>query len=96
MNEANAYKEKYEAKLDEWNAEISKMKAQANQKKSDETIELQKKIEDLESKHTALKKKLDELSDQGRDAWEALKSDIEKAGSDLSGSIKAATHKLDQ
>lgn len=96
MSEATAYREKYEAKLDEWNAEITKLKAKARQEKSDASITLHHKVEDLEAKHTALKQKLNDVADDNNNAWNELKSGIEKAGSDLSGSIKAAAHKFEK
>ena len=94
MSDVQEYKKKYQAKLDEWEAEITKLKAKARQEKSDNAIKLQHQIEDLEGKHEVLKDKLNKLSDSGSDALDELKSGIEKAESDLSGSIKAVVHKF--
>lgn len=94
MSNVQEYKKKYQAKLDEWEAEITKLKAKARQEKSDNAIKLQHQIEELEGKHELLKDKLNTLSESGENALSELKSGIEKAGSDLSGSIKAATHKF--
>jgi septal ring factor EnvC (AmiA/AmiB activator) len=96
MSDVELYREKYEAKLDEWEAEIMKLKAKARQEKSDASIDLQHKVDDLEAKHALLKEKLSKLSDDGDNAWRKIKSGIEKAGSDLSGSIKAAVHTFDK
>ncbi|MBQ0754748.1 MAG: hypothetical protein KBT87_07240 [Gammaproteobacteria bacterium] len=96
MNNAEAYKEKYSAKLDEWKAEIDKLKARAVQEKSDASISLREKVDELEKKRDEAKKQLEKLSNAGNDAWEDLKSGVEKACTDLSGSIKAAMHKFDK
>ena len=96
MSEVELYREKYEAKLDEWEADIIKLKAKARQEKSDASIELQHKVDDLEAKHALLKEKLSNLSDNSNNVWGEIKSGIEKAGSDLGGSIKAAVHTFDK
>lgn len=96
MNNVEAYKEKYSAKLDEWKAEIDKLKAKATQEKSDVSISFHEKIDELERKRGDVKKELEKLSAAGNDAWEDLKSGVEKACTDLSGSIKAAMHKFDK
>lgn len=94
MSNVQEYKKKYQAKLDEWEAEITKLKTKARQEKSDNAIKLQHQIEELEGKHELLKDKLNKLSESGENALSELKSGIEKAGSDLGGSIKAAVHKF--
>jgi septal ring factor EnvC (AmiA/AmiB activator) len=96
MSEVEMYQKKYEAKLDEWEAEIIKLKAKSQQEASDSSIELQHKVNDLEAKHALLKKKLSELSDNSKSTWKDIKSGIEEAGSDLSGSIKSAIHKFNE
>jgi predicted nuclease with TOPRIM domain len=92
MSEVELYQEKYQAKLDEWEADIIKLKAKARQEQSAASIQMQHKIDALEAKHALLKEKLSTLSDNSNSAWREIKSGIEKAGSDLSGSIKAAVH----
>lgn len=96
MSEVDLYRKKYEAKLDEWKADIIKLKAKARQEASDSSIQLQHKIDALEAKHALVKEKLSMLSDDSSHAWHEIKSGIEKAGTDLGGSIKAAAHKFKQ
>lgn len=94
MSEVELYREKYEAKLDEWEASIIKLKAKSRQEKSNTLIQLQHKVDELQVKHAHLKEKLNDLSDDKEKNLGDIKSEIEKAGSDLAGSIKAAAHKL--
>lgn len=96
MSKVEAYKEKYEAKLGEWKADIDKLKAKANQEKSDASISLHEKIDELEAKREDVKRELKKLSEASSEAWEDFSSGVEKACTDLSGSIKAAMHKFDK
>ena len=49
MNKNSLYKEKAEAKLDEWSAEIDKMKAKLREEGADAGIDLQNRFEKFQS-----------------------------------------------
>ena len=52
----DAYVEKMKAKLDEWNADIAKLEAQAKQKEADARVSYQDQIETLKNGAMRLKK----------------------------------------
>jgi peptidoglycan hydrolase CwlO-like protein len=58
MADKDAYVQKLHAKLDEWNAEIDKLKAKADKAEADSRVEYQKQIENLKQKREKAQKSL--------------------------------------
>lgn len=94
MSMKEAYEKKLQGKLDEWSAEIDKLKAKADSAEADAKLEYYKQIEELQSMQDAASKKLDELKEASDDAWEDLKAGIDSAWDSLSRSIKAAVSRF--
>jgi chromosome segregation ATPase len=94
MSIKEAYEKKLQGQLDEWGAEIDKLKAKADSAKADAQLEYYKQIEDLRSMKDAASKKLDELKEAGDDAWEDLKAGIDSAWDSLSSSVKSAVSRF--
>lgn len=90
MSMKEAYEKKLQAKLDEWSADIDKLKARADSAEADAQLEYYKQIEELRSMRDDAKKKLEELQQAGDDAWEDLKAGIDSAWDSLGSSIKSA------
>jgi uncharacterized coiled-coil DUF342 family protein len=90
MTTKEAYQQKLEAQLDEWNAEIAKLKAKADKAEAEIRIAYNQQIEDLRTKEDAMRQKLNELKNSSESAWQDLKSGIDRAWSSLSDSIKSA------
>lgn len=91
MSMKQAYEKKLESQLDEWSAEIDKLKAKADSAEADAQLEYYKKIEELRSMQEAANEKLGELKEASDDAWEDLKAGMDSAWDSLSRSIKSAT-----
>ena len=90
MSTKELYKQKLQAQLDEWNAEIAKLKAKAAGESADVQIALHKQLDSLESHLADARTKLADLAASGDDAWESLKASVESAWD----SVKAAFAKL--
>jgi hypothetical protein len=90
MSNKDAYQQKLEAKLDEWRAEIDKLRAKGRQADADAQIQLDRQVEDLEKRQEAARRKLEELRSTSEDAWQDLKSGIEKAWDDLGNAVRSA------
>lgn len=90
MSKKDAYEQKFEAQLAEWEAEIDKLKAKAAGATADARIKYHKEIEALESDRDSMRKRYDEFRETSSDAWEDLKNGFERAGDSLSASIKSA------
>jgi hypothetical protein len=73
-----AYEEKLDAQLKEWSAQISLLKAKADNAKADVKIEYYKTIESLQGKQNEAKTKLQELKTADDEAWEDIKTGAEK------------------
>jgi len=90
MSNREAYEQKLQAKLDERQAEIDKLKARAKGAEADARIEHQKEIDDLEAQRDEARQKLAELREAGDDAWEDVKDGAERAWNSLSESFVKA------
>ena len=90
MSMKDAYEKKLQAQLDEWGAEIDKLKAKADNAEADAQLEYYKQIEEFRSMQEEATNKLAELKDAGDDAWEDLKAGIDSAWDSLGNALKSA------
>lgn len=74
MNDKELYQQKKQAQLDEWQAEVDKLKAKASEASADVQLELKKQIEVLEGKIERGKIKLAEIAGASGEAWDSMKS----------------------
>ncbi|GJL79191.1 MAG: hypothetical protein NPINA01_21800 [Nitrospinaceae bacterium] len=90
MSTKEAYLQKFRAQLDEWDAEIQKLKARAQKASAELKIDYKEDLEEMRAKQEVARKKLDELTHSGDEAWEDLKDGMEKAWNDLGAAVKSA------
>jgi hypothetical protein len=83
MSNREAYKQKIEAELELIHAKTLEFKAHAKIAVADARIQAQGTIQDLEQKMAQTKERLAELNASSDDAWESIKSGVEKAWGDL-------------
>ena len=83
MNDKQAYEKKLQAQLEEWSAEIDRLKARATDLEADAQLELNERIEGLRAMRDAASERLDELRKAGDDAWEDLKGGVDEAWTKL-------------
>jgi uncharacterized coiled-coil DUF342 family protein len=94
MPDKDAYVQKLHAKLEEWNAEIDKLKAKADQAEADSRVEYQKQIESLQQKRKDVESKIEEIAEAGEGALEELKSGVQGAWDSMEKALKAARSKF--
>ena len=94
MTSENPYEQKLQAQLDEWSAEIDKLKAKADKAEADARIDYEKQIEELKAMQNAAYQKLNEFRKAGDAATEDMKSGIEKAFNALNDAIKSASSRF--
>jgi hypothetical protein len=94
MHKKDVYIQKLHAKIDEWNADIDKLAAKANQLEADSKIELQKQIENVKRKRNEIKRKIAESSNAGEDAWKDLKAGIDLAYEAMNEAVKSAASRF--
>ncbi len=96
MTNKEAYQEKINAQLKQWQAELAKLKAQADEAKADAKIEYNRQIEDLATKRKNVEQKLQQLNKAGGESWRELKAGLDEAVDALQQSFKRAKDKLHQ
>ena len=94
MSMKEAYEKKLQGQLDEWKAEIDKLKTKADIAEADAQLKYYKQIEELRAMQEAAGQKLDELKQAGDDAWEDLKAGMDSAWDSLSSAVKSATSRF--
>ena len=90
MTERDAYVQKMKGQLDEWNAEIDKLQAQAEQKKGDAKLAYEQQINSLRQQRDDAQARLAGLQDSTGEAWEQLKAGVDEAWSSLKVSVERA------
>ena len=94
MNEKELYQQKMQAQLDEWTADVDKLKAKASQASADGQIQIHKEIEALEGKIEEGKAKLAEVVDASEDAWDSIKDGVESAWDSMKSAFSEAAAKF--
>ena len=90
MSMKDAYIKKLESQLDDWSAEIDKLKAKADKAEGDAQLKYYKQLEKIREKQDGAREKLEELRQASDDAWEDLKAGAENAWHSLSEAVKSA------
>lgn len=94
MGLKEAYQEKMEAQLKEWQARIDTLKAKADKAQADQKVKYYEKVESLRMKQMTANEKLRELRQASEGAWEDLKAGMEMAWDDLKLSVEEARKKF--
>ncbi len=94
MNEKALYQQKMQARLDEWKAEIAKLKAKASGASADVQLDVNKQIKVLERNLEEGKAKLSEIAEASEGAWESIKDGVESAWDSLKSAATDAASKF--
>lgn len=94
MNEKTAYEKKQQARLDEWAAEIDKLKAKAKRADAEARIKLNEEIKEAEAMQQKVEDKLAELRSNTDDAWTDIKSGLDEATESLGESLRSAASRF--
>jgi chromosome segregation ATPase len=96
MGIKDAYQEKIQAELREWQARIDTLKARADKARAEKKVEYYEQIETLRNKREQARQKLEELQAAGDSAWEDLKAGVDSALEDLGQAVGKATDRFKQ
>ena len=94
MELKDAYQDKMNARLREWQAKIDALKARADQAEAEQKIKYNEEIETLRTKQQKVQQKLEELRSAGEGAWEEVKAGVEVAWTDLEDAVQRAADKF--
>jgi uncharacterized coiled-coil DUF342 family protein len=86
MSDKNAYEDKLEAQLKEWQAEIDKLRAKADKANADARLEYDRQIKELVEYQKRAQGKLNEIQQASEAAWADMRSGMEKAWADMAKS----------
>lgn len=87
MSEKELYQQKMKAQLDEWKADVDKLKAKASGASADAKLGLERQISGLEENIDKGKARLAELANSAEDTWESVKDRVESAWEALKSSL---------
>lgn len=94
MDTKELHKQKLQAQLDGWKADVAKLKAKATAEAADAQIAMQNQFEILESNIDEVQAKLTELAEASEEAWESVKHGVESAWNSLTTAVHDAMAKF--
>jgi uncharacterized protein YfiM (DUF2279 family) len=94
MNDKKLYEQKKQAQLDQWQAEVDMLKAEASEADADAKLKMNQKINSLETKIEEGKMKLSQLAGATDEAWDSIKDGVETAWDSLKHAFSDAASKF--
>ncbi len=79
MANRKEYIDKLTTQLEQWDNEIDKLEAKAEQARSDAKGDYQMQLQELQSKRREAENRIKEIREAGEGAWQELKSGTEEA-----------------
>jgi|SRR6056297_523232 len=92
--ERQEYIDEMAAKLKEWNAEIEKLEAKAQEAGADAKKEISNEIQNLRAKKQKAEYQLDDIKEAGEESWKELQTDTEDAVEDIKSSLENAVNRF--
>lgn len=94
MDIRDAYKQKMEAQLKEWGAQINLLEAKAENIGADMKIKHAEALQELRAKQHAASEKLKDMEKASGEAWDQVKTTADKIWDDLKNGIADARSKF--
>lgn len=94
MDIQNAYKQKREAQLNEWSAQLKLMEAKLENVGADMRVKRAEQIQALRDQQRSASQKMQELGKASGEAWEEVKTTADKIWDDLKAGMADAHSKF--
>ncbi len=94
LENKEAYLEKLQAKLEEWTAEIDRLKAKAAGANIDLRNEIDTRVGDLESRRQKVEDRMQQLREFSEKSQKDIMDRLQRAWQDLSYAVQAAKEKF--
>ncbi|MHB8894902.1 MAG: sll1863 family stress response protein [Candidatus Geothermincolia bacterium] len=94
MNDKELYRQKYQAQLDEWKAEVAKLKARAAGATADAQLEMNRHVKELDHRMRDASAKLADLAAASEERWDSVRKNVEKTWDALKAGVGAASAKF--
>lgn len=88
MASRQAYVQKLNAQLKEWDAKLDQLSAKAQKATADARINYENELESLKARRAVANRKLEELGQRGENAWEDMKDGLEKVWDELGKAVE--------
>lgn len=89
-----AFIEKLVGRIRQWENEIDKLEAKAQEAEAELKVEYGRQIEELRSQKKAMEEKLEKLEQAGDAAWQELKGSLETALNNMDNALRSALEKF--
>jgi ElaB/YqjD/DUF883 family membrane-anchored ribosome-binding protein len=86
-----AYQEKIRAQIKEMKARMTILEAEAEKSSADVRVKYQKRLDDLKSRFKDIEMRLDRFSNSAEDAWDEIRTGIDKSMKELRAALDNAT-----
>lgn len=90
MDRKDAYQDKLQAQLDEWKAEIAKLRAKADLAQADARLKYMEELDALRAHQKKAEARMKELQDAQGEAWKDVRSGVEAAWDEMNDAMKSA------
>lgn len=94
MKKKELYQQKKQAELDEWIAEVSKLKAEISGADADAKLALNEHIQALEDKIKDGRTRLAQVANATEDTWESIKERVESAWDSMTAAFSGVAAKF--
>jgi|UPI0002FD1B4C uncharacterized protein (DUF3084 family) len=94
MDSKEAYKQKLNAQIKEWNAQINLLNAKIENKGADMKLKYSKELDALKEKQDDVLQKIKELDESTTENWEKIKVTADQMLSDLKTGLNNAISRL--
>lgn len=88
------YQQKIQAQLDEWRADIDRLKEKAKNATAEKKLRYQETIDKLEIKMDEGKSRLKDLKESGAEAWDAVKDGADSIWDTMKATFAEVKEKL--
>jgi recombinational DNA repair ATPase RecF len=96
MEDKKSYLQKMADQLKEWDREINDLKARVSKARAESKTELLNQIDELHKKQENAHGKLKQLQDAGDDAWDEMKTGLERSWTEFKSAFSNASSKFKQ
>ena len=95
MSKKTEYEAQLQTQLDEFGAEIDRLKARADKSEAESQPWHQKQIDALQERHQQAREKLGEFKESGDDAWEDMKDGLATAWDSVRTALHSAAKRFE-
>lgn len=94
MKDKELYQQKIQAQLNEWKADMDKLRAKVSGSSADSQLDMNKNLRVLETKIEEGKEKIREIGEIGEGVWDSAKQKAQSAWDSLKSEADEAAAKL--